>query len=70
MEGGEKDGKLTKIAPFFSILFTAACVLPSAMGLTLNTPPDVAADGTLAASWTPAAGDPYVFPHSLTLSPP
>jgi hypothetical protein len=42
-----------------SILF-AAYVLPSAMGIKLNTPADTPADGTLLLTWTPAATDPYV----------
>jgi hypothetical protein len=41
-----------------SILFAASMVLPSVMGLTLNTPAGTTEDGTLAVSWTPATGDP------------
>nr|GAT51137.1 predicted protein [Mycena chlorophos] len=50
-----------------SVLSLAALLLPSAMALTLNTPADVDADGTLLASWTPAAGDPT---FALLLSGP
>ncbi|KAJ7302664.1 hypothetical protein DFH08DRAFT_904899 [Mycena albidolilacea] len=39
-----------------SILF--ACVLPSVMGIKLDTPKDTAADGTLLVTWKPAATDP------------
>jgi len=41
-----------------SILFAASMVLPSVMGLTLNTPANTAEDGTMLVTWTPAAGDP------------
>ncbi|KAJ6483081.1 hypothetical protein C8R45DRAFT_1099396 [Mycena sanguinolenta] len=41
-----------------SILFAASCVLPSAMGLTLNTPTNTAEAGNLLVTWTPAATDP------------
>ncbi|KAF7296313.1 hypothetical protein HMN09_01101100 [Mycena chlorophos] len=50
-----------------SVLSLAALLLPSAMALTLNTPADVDADGTLLASWTPATGDPT---FALLLSGP
>ncbi|KAF7368698.1 hypothetical protein MVEN_00194400 [Mycena venus] len=39
-----------------SILFT--CVLPSVMGLTLDTPAATDADGTLLVTWKPVKGDP------------
>ncbi|KAJ7215987.1 hypothetical protein GGX14DRAFT_607063 [Mycena pura] len=39
-----------------TILF--ACVLQSVMGLTLQTPKDTAADGTLVVSWTAGKNDP------------
>jgi hypothetical protein len=41
-----------------SILFAASMVLPSVMGLTLNTPANTAEDGTMLVTWTPATGDP------------
>jgi hypothetical protein len=42
-----------------SILFSAAaCVLPSVMGLTLNTPTGADADGVLNVTWTTVASDP------------
>ncbi|KAJ7473117.1 hypothetical protein B0H11DRAFT_2195725 [Mycena galericulata] len=42
-----------------SILFSAAaCVLPSVMGLTLNTPTGTDADGVLNVTWTTVASDP------------
>ncbi|KAJ7021952.1 hypothetical protein C8F04DRAFT_1402655 [Mycena alexandri] len=43
---------------FTRILLASACVLPSVMGLTLNTPVTTDEDGTLAVTWTTAAGDP------------
>jgi hypothetical protein len=49
-------GELMNACPR-SILF-AAYVLPSAMGIKLNTPADTPADGTLLLTWTPAATDP------------
>ncbi|KAJ7714477.1 hypothetical protein DFH07DRAFT_785770 [Mycena maculata] len=48
-----------------SILF--ASVLPSVMGLTLNTPADTTADGVLAVTWSTVSTDP-VF--ALFLSGP
>ncbi|KAJ6483082.1 hypothetical protein C8R45DRAFT_1075443 [Mycena sanguinolenta] len=41
-----------------SILFAASFVLPSVMGLKLNTPANTAEAGTLLVTWTPAKGDP------------
>ncbi|KAJ6472863.1 hypothetical protein C8R47DRAFT_1324535 [Mycena vitilis] len=47
---------------FFSstLLFGAAVVLPSVMGLTLDTPVTTDADGTLEVTWQPADADPAV----------
>jgi len=42
---------------FFSIL-SIAFVLPSVMGLTLNTPANAVAGGSLAVTWKTQAGDP------------
>jgi len=42
---------------FFSIL-SIAFVLPSVMGLTLNTPANAVAGGSLAVTWQTQAGDP------------
>ncbi|KAJ7499778.1 hypothetical protein FB451DRAFT_1549306 [Mycena latifolia] len=41
-----------------STVLIGAYVLPSVMGLTLNTPTGAAADGLLAVTWTTVKGDP------------
>ncbi|KAJ7617948.1 hypothetical protein FB45DRAFT_932993 [Roridomyces roridus] len=41
-----------------TLLFAVSCVLPSAMGLTLNVPTSAVSNGAMPVTWTPAAGDP------------
>ncbi|KAJ6631897.1 hypothetical protein B0H10DRAFT_1529 [Mycena sp. CBHHK59/15] len=43
---------------FLASTLFAACVLPSVMGLTLNTPAGAVEDGTVAVTWTTVATDP------------
>ncbi|KAJ6533900.1 hypothetical protein DFH09DRAFT_1406108 [Mycena vulgaris] len=41
-----------------NVLFASVLVLPSAMGLTLNTPTGAAAEGTVLVTWSTVATDP------------